>query len=104
MAVSFVGKTNKVEGYNNTCKQQKHAKGKAITVKEKFIYPYLANKMWNHTECGFLFDNTPENKERLTMFKDEVTCKNCLKKNTIMPTTKQLSEQYNKALDEHLKK
>jgi hypothetical protein len=57
-----------------------HYKGKAITMSDREAYPFLRNKLYNHTECGYLFDNTEENRERLTFDKDKVTCKLCLRK------------------------
>lgn len=57
----------------------KHYRGKAITIGERAQYSYLQNKLWYHTECGYLFDDTEKDRDRITRFKDEVTCKNCLK-------------------------
>ena len=56
-----------------------HAYGKAITLSDKANHPYLNNKMWNHTHCGYLFDNTEENRQRISIDNSEVTCKLCLK-------------------------
>lgn len=56
-----------------------HSRGKAIRAMDKVLHAYLENKMWNHTGCGYLFDNTPENRARITFSQSEVTCKLCLK-------------------------
>jgi hypothetical protein len=57
--------------------QKVHYKGKAITMKDRETYPYLVYYLWHHTECGYLFYEGED--DRLTLDKDMVTCKRCLK-------------------------
>jgi hypothetical protein len=61
-----------------------HGYGKGLTVSDKVNNPYLDNKLWSHTSCGYLFDDTEENRERMSHDKDKITCKACLRTEGIL--------------------